>query len=270
MVKLSLSRAWDEAKAVIRTESRLIAAVALAFFVLPQIVLWASMPETPVDQLPPPGPWIAVLLIVLLVSLLAQLALTRMSMEPHISVGEAVGHGARRLLPLFGALLLWTIPMTIVGAILYSFAALNPSNSMGIALTALVLLCVLTIAAVYLAVRFMLTPAVAAAENGNPLQLLRRSFEVTRGNWWRLFAFLIVFALAAGVLIKVAELVTGLIAVGLTGDTGRLTIGGLVVAIVVQLVSALVSVTFVVMLARIYLQLAGRESLAVGVPKSGI
>jgi hypothetical protein len=153
IVKLSLSSAWNEAKAVIASESRLLASVALAFFVLPGIVLWATVPETAPDELPPPGPWVAVLIAILLVSLVGQVAIARMAMPPHISVGEAVQRGLRRLLPFFLAFLLWVVPMVIIGAILYSFAALNPASSPGIALAALILLCALTVLALFMVVR---------------------------------------------------------------------------------------------------------------------
>jgi len=53
------------------------------------------------------------------------------------------------------------------------------------------------------------------------------------------------------------------------GDIAPLTIGGLLVAIVTQLVSAIVSVIFFVIIARIYVQRAGGEAQP-SVPSSGI
>jgi len=269
MVKLSLSSAWNEAKAVIANESRLLASVALAFFVLPGVVLWAVMPDTPPDELPPAGPWIAVLIGILLVSLVGQVAIARMAMPPHISVGEAVQRGLRRLLPFFLAFLLWVVPMVIIGAILYSFAALNPVSSPGIAIGAFILLCALTILALFMVVRLILASAVAAAEDGNAIDILRRSFELTSGNWWRLFAFIFLYGLGAAVLLKAIESVLGIIANLVFGGVGPMTIGGLAVTIIVELVSAAASVTFFVIVARLYLQLAGRASVEAGVPRSG-
>jgi hypothetical protein len=269
IVKLSLSSAWNEAKAVIASESRLLASVALAFFVLPGIVLWATVPETAHDKLPPPGPWVAVLIAILLVSLVGQVAIARMAMPPHISVGEAVQRGLRRLLPFFLAFLLWVVPMVIIGAILYSFAALNPASSPGIALAALILLCALTVLALFMVVRLILAAAVAAAEEGNAVHILKRSFELTRGNWWQLFAFIFLYGLSAAVLLKAIEWVLGILANVVLGGVGPMTIGGLVVTIIVELASAAVSVTFFVIVARLYLQLAGREPAGAGVPKSG-
>ncbi|MGN6154544.1 MAG: glycerophosphoryl diester phosphodiesterase membrane domain-containing protein [Sphingomicrobium sp.] len=268
-MKLSLSTAWVETKAVIAKDSRLLAAVGLAFFVLPGIVLRLVVPEPDAEGLPPAGIWIAVLLAVLLVSLIGQVAVARMAMAPQISVGEAVERGARRLPMLFAALLLWTIPMVAAGAILYSLAALQPERPTGVALAGLILLCALTILALYLAVRLILVSPVAAAEEANAIDLLKRSFEVTKGNWWRLFAFLILFGIGSIVLVGAVEAVMGVIVAAITGDASTYSVGGLIVGIVVQLVSAVLSVGFFVMLARIYLQLTGRDGAA-SVPKSGI
>jgi hypothetical protein len=268
-VKLSLSRAWDETKAVLAADARLIGAVALAFLVLPGIVLRVVAPDTPPNEFPPFGPWVAVLIAVLLISFIGQVAIARMAMEPHISVGEAVAVGTRRLAALFGAFLVWTVPLSILAAVLYSLAALSPTSSTGVALIALILLCVLTIFAIFLVIRLILVPAVAASEGGNPVELLRRSVELTRGNWWRLFAFILLYALAAGILLGAVESVVGLVAGTLLGETTGFSIGNLVIGLAVQLISAIVSVGFFVMLARIYVQLSGRESVEVGVPKSG-
>lgn len=269
-MKLSLSKAWDEAKAVIVNEIRLLAAVALAFFVLPGTLLWAIVPETKPDEFPPPGPWVAGLIAVLLVSLVGQIAVARMAIVPHISVGEAVERGVRRLIPFFGAFLLWVVPMVVVGAILYSLAALSPTSSTALAFTSLILLCVLTVFALFLVVRLILVSAVAAAEDSNAFGMLKRSYELTAGNWWRLFAFVFLYGLGAAVLLKAIEWVLGAIAELALGGAAPLTVGGLFVTLVVEVVSAAASVAFFVIVARIYLQLAGRDSIAVTVPRSGI
>jgi hypothetical protein len=93
---------------------------------------------------------------------------------------------------------------------------------------------------------------------------------LTQGNWWRLFGFLLMFAIGAIVLLAAVESVLGLIAKLLLGDTGPLSVGGLVVSIVAQLLSALISVTFFVMLARLYHQAAGRDHAETTVPTTGI
>ena len=61
--------------------------------------------------------------------------------------------------------------------------------------------------------------------------------------------------------------VVGLLARLMFGELGPLTLGGLLVAIISQLLSGLISVIFFVMLAQLYRQLAGRG--AARAPKKG-
>jgi len=120
---------------------------------------------------------------------------------------------------------------------------------------------------IYLAVRFLMMSAVASAEGSGSLAILRRSWDISGGNWWRLFGFLLTFAIGAIVLLWAVGAVTGLLAQLAFGSIARMTAGGLIVIIVSQLISALVSLTFFVMLARLYTQRgAGAQA---SVPSSG-
>lgn len=264
MTKISLSKAWEEATAVLSRDGRLFLSVALAMFVLPGLILNVTMPAAPAGQFPPPGPWIAVAVLDVLVSLVGQLAVIRLALGPHIAVGEAIAHGLRRLASYVAALLMWTVPIVLVASVLYALVAedvAHPSAAAGIGL--IVVCC----AAIFLAVRLLPSSAVASAEHSSPIAILRRSWELTAGNWWRLFAFMLLVLIGAFVLFAAVGSVVGLVARMVFGDLGPLSLGGLLVAIVSQLLSALISVIFFVMIARIYAQLAGRGEVTV--PKSG-
>jgi hypothetical protein len=242
VAKLSISQAWEESRAVLARDGKLIGTVALALFVLPGTILDLVMPEAPVGQFPPPGPWMAVAAVAILISLVGQLAIIRLAMGPHVSVGEAITHGARRLLPYVAAVLIWALPLMVVIALL----------------------------GIYLAVRFLMMSAVASAEAIGPAAILRRSWDISGGNWWRLFGFLFAFAIGAIVLIWAVGTVTGVVAQLALGSVERMTAGGLIVIIVSQLISALVSLTFFVILARIYTQGARPSGAHASVPSSGI
>jgi hypothetical protein len=266
MSKLSLSRAWEETMAVLARDGRLFLAVALALFVLPGLILNASMPTAEVGQFPPGGAWMAVAFLALLVSLVGQLAVIRLAMEPHVAVGEAIAHGLRRLLPYVAAMLLWLVPILIVGSALYAFIGANKySPSIGASL-ALLLLCVLF---AFVAVKLMLASAVASAEDAGPIAILRRSWELSNGNWWRLFAFLLLFGVGALCLLLAVQSVAGLIVRLFVEDAGPRSLGGLLISIVSQLMSGLLSVMLFVMLARIYVQRSGGDSAPASVPRSG-
>jgi hypothetical protein len=267
MPKLSLSQAWDEARAILHHDGRLFGAVALALFVLPGLILNVSMPEAPAGEMPPPGPWLIVALLAVLVSLAGQLATIRLAIGPHVTVGSAIAHGFRRLAPYVIAVLIWVVPVLLVGSALYAILKLTADHpSVGVALG----LIILTFVGFYLGVRLMLASAVASAENDGPFRILRRSWDLSGGNWWRLFAFLLLFAVGALCLLWAVEMVFGVLARVAFGDIAPLTIGGLLVALVTQLVSAAVSVIFFVILARIYAQRTGGTDAQPSVPSSGI
>jgi len=266
MSKLSLSKAWDEARSILHSDGRLFGSVALAMFVLPGLVLNVSMPDTPSGELPPAGPWLIVALVAILISLVGQLATIRLSLEPHVTVGTAITHGLRRLAPYVIAVLIWIVPVLLIGSALVAILKLqgdHPSVPVALALI------LLTIIGFFLGVRLMLVSAVASAEGDGPLRILRRSWDLSGGNWWRLFAFLMLFAIGALCLLWAVQTVFGVLAHLTFGELGRLTVGGLLVAIVTQLVSAVVSVIFFVILARIYVQRTGGTQAQASVPSSG-
>lgn len=265
MVKLSLSRAWDESGAVLARDGRLFVPVALALFVLPGVVLDVTMPPSPPGQLPPGGPWVAIGVVALIMSLVGQLAVIRLSIEPHVAVGEAITHGLKRFVPYLVAVLCWLLPILIAGGALYGFLEVNQEHPSVVAALVLILL---TLFGFYLAVRLILSSPVASAEHVGPLGILKRSWNLTHGNWWRLFVFLALFWIGALCLLWAIQSVVGLLARMTFADSGPLTVGTLIIAVVSQLVSAVLFTIFFVMLARIYAQLSGIG--AASVPKSGI
>jgi hypothetical protein len=266
MHDLSISKAWEETKAFIARDGSLVTTVALALFVLPGVVFDVTMPEAPSGGFPEAGAWIGIAAIAVFVSLVGQLAVIRLAMGPHMTVGEAIRHGFRRVLPYVAAVLIWMLPFVLIGAGLYG--VLTGSGEQGRGATALAAL-LLTLAVAFVAVRLSLVSAVAGAETAGPVAILGRSWRLTGGNWWRLFGFLLLFWIGALVLVAAVQSTFGVVARVLFDETGPLTLGALLVAIVTQLVSAIVSVGFFTMLARIYVQLAGRPEAQPSVPTTG-
>lgn len=266
MTKLSLSRAWEETLAVLARDGRLFLAVALALFVLPGLIVNVSMPIAEPGQFPPAGPWIAIGLAALLISLVGQLAVIRLAMEPHVAVGEAITHGLKRLLPYVAATLMWLLPISVIGSGLYGFLYENQANPSITASLALIVLCIVF---AFLAVRLILASAVASAEQIGPVAILRRSWELSARNWWRSFAFLLLFGIGALCLLVAVETVIGAVVRLAVEDAGPRSLGGLIISIVSQLMSGFLSVVLFVMLARIYVQRSGSGATHVSVPSSG-
>lgn len=255
MAKVSISQAWDETRAILARDGKLISSVALALLVLPAVVLNVLLPNGVTAGTAEQGIWVVVGVIVLLLTFTGQLSVLRLAMEPHISVGEAIRHGAVRVLPFFGAFFLWVLPCLVLGSIPYGVIRSHPTQPSTAA--ALELLAVMAVA-IFLAIRLLLIGPIASAEEGGPLRIIRRSWDLTKGNWWRLFGFVLVFAIGAMILILAVSNGLGLLVRLTTGPVTKLSVGGLLLLLVGQVLTAAIYVVLFVMQARIYFQLAAR------------
>jgi hypothetical protein len=276
MASLSISRAWDETKARVATDGRLLTIVAAALIVLPALVSGVVSPATSrASSLTET----VVTFIASLIAVIGQLAIIRLSIGPSTSVGEAINHGARRLWAYVLAVLLLAIALLAVlipiGVVL---AATGVPMERGSAAArealahspvAMLLLLLYLVLIVFIAIRMLMTSPVASEEAAGPVDILRRSWNLTAGHWWRLFGFIILFFIGAGIAVTAINWVVAFVAVMLLGPVEPLSASALIVALVDAVVNGIVTVFLAVMLAMIYLQLAGRAGAPVSVPSSG-
>ena len=89
---LSISRAWEETRAILARDGRLIAAVALALIALPTAVTGLIDPNGIGDSAGRMGLDVIVVVASLL-ALAGQLALIRLALGPSVTVGAAIVHG---------------------------------------------------------------------------------------------------------------------------------------------------------------------------------
>lgn len=259
MAVLSISRAWDETKAVLARDGRLFTTVALAMFVLPGVVAELVAPKAPAGELPSPGLWTILSILALLISLVGQLAVCRLALGPVISVGEAIRHGALRAPAYVAAALMWVLPFLVAFALLGASAGTNPETmSAGTALAVLVLLVLFMM----IAIRFLLASPIASAEHLSPIGILRRSWALTRGHWWKLFGFLVLFLIALIILLTAVGAVVGTLTTLAFGEAEPLSVGALILSLATQLIAASITVVLMIMLARIYAQLSGADEPA--------
>lgn len=278
MAALSISLAWEETKARIAADGRLMAVVAAALIALPAMISGVVSPATAEADSSLAGGLL--LLVASLLAVIGQLSLIRLAIGPSVSVGEAIGHGARRM-PIYIvsglivalALVIAAIPLFVVLA-----AAGVPIEQGGAAAeqalrqspVALLLIILYVSLVIFVGVRMLMASPVASEEAVGPIEIIRRSWALTAGHWWRLFGFLILFFLGAGITMAAVNWATAFVAVMLLGPVDPMSAAALVVALVDAVVNAAITVALAVMLARMYLQLAGRGSLDVSVPRSGI
>jgi hypothetical protein len=263
VAKLSISKAWDETREVLRRDGKLLATVALALIVLPGVVQNMVAPTPVAGQLPEAGPWMIVLLVTLLIGLIGQLALVRLATGPQTTVGEAITHGARRVLVYVAVAVIVLVPLAfaIVALMLWSK---KTGEAPGAALAMLVLLGLF----IYLFVRFIISMAVTSAEPIGPIAVIQRTWSITRGNWWRLFGFVVLYIVAALLVMVAIGTMIGIIVGIVLGPAEPMSVAALLITLVTQIAVSAVTVVFVVMIARMYLQLAHHGAEA-SVPSSG-
>lgn len=253
MAGLSISRAWDETKEVLRRDGNPIATVALALLVLPGTLSGLVQPTGARPEMPEAGWWTIVQLLALLIGLIAQLAVAQIAIGRRQAVGQAIGHAVRRSPVLLGAILLWVLPLILLLAPFARQIQANPTSPNGVAALAFILGFLLL---VFLGVRFIFLTPVVAAEPIGPIATLTRSWALTKGSWWRLFAFLVVFFIGAVIAVTAVTMILGVL-VGLAdGPPEQWSIGALILALASQILSAVFTVLLVVMVARLYAQVA--------------
>ncbi|MDX3909364.1 MAG: hypothetical protein QHC67_06040 [Sphingobium sp.] len=265
MKPLSISRAWEETVAFVKREGSLLFPVALLFLALP-IVLFQQMvpPELMANimkaeagrgqaALPavPAGFWLGFALM-MIVGLVGALTVYALALRPGISVGEAMKLGLQRLPVLLGAGLLVAAAGGLAVLALAVLAAVFSLVGGAAAVTALVTMSVV-IAMLFAAVRLLLMNALAIDRPVGPVDAIRQSWALTRGQFWRLLAFLAVVIFLTLIVQTAVQSVFGVIGGLVGGAELALLAGGLATAAI----SAVVQVYFMVMTARIYRQLEG-------------
>ena len=270
MASLSISQAWDETKARLAADGKLIGVVAAALIGLPGLVQGVfSLGSPQEDQ----GiVWILIVLASAVVAIIGQLAIIRLAIGSSVSVGEAIHHGARRMPTYFVAGLLIAIGLLIAAipfALVLAALGVPLERSAIFASSAGIVLFLFYVAVgCFIGVRMLMSSTVASEENVGPVAIIKRSWLLTSGHFWRLFGFLLLFLIGSAIAIAVVNWGVSLVAVALFGEIEKLSASALIVAIVNAILNAAMSAILAVMLARIYVQLAGRGGGA-SVPKSG-
>jgi hypothetical protein len=274
MRRLSISLAWEQTMSCLAADGRLLATVAAALVALPLVVTGVLMPDgfsaTDVDRL-----WSGLLLLVVgLLLLVAQLALVRLALSPSVSVGEALAHSVRRL-PSY--LLAWVVIgigffiVVTVGAAALIASGVQVSDQQipaSPATWAVMIALIAVYCVIWVRVIAMAAP-IASAESLGAIALIRRSWDLTAGNFWRLLGFALLFFVGGVIAVWAVAAVTALLVRVLFGAPDPLSVSALILAIVNAVANAAVVTVLTVMLARIYVQLSGRGLIDVSVPSSG-
>lgn len=266
MRSLSLSRAWEDTREILGRDGRLYVAVALAMVVLPSVINGLLNPRG-MGNTNVPLAVSLVSLVASLITLAGQLAVARLALGPSTTVGGAIAHGFRRLPIYFVAaliivfsLLLLAIPFTLIAS------ALGVPVTRGAAIpqspTLLALEVIYVAIACFIGVRLILSAPVTSAEPVGPISMLKRTWLLTNGHFWKLFGFVLLFLIAAIVVLLGVGAASG-VAVSLAlGRPEPLSVSALVLALIQSILSAAFTTLLTVMLTRIYVQVSGNSGQA--------
>lgn len=232
--KLDMGKAWTQATGMIGANRDLVGVLAGLFLFLPLFVVVYALLTSSIDFAggggePDPARvsaqieaflaanWWA-LLLALVGQLCGSIAIIALIGDPsRPTVREALGAVPRLVLPVLGAQLLigllTQLPSFLAGLLPQAAAA-------GLSLIALPV-------TLYLTIKFALTSAVIVlGQRRNPIEAMRRSWGLTKGNSFRLFLFFLSLMVLAAVVGLILMLVVGLVLstlgerVALIGNSG--------------------------------------------------
>ena len=270
MAKLSITTAWNETAAFVKQEAGPLFLIAFGLMTLPSIILQVILPQlipgfgepgaTPSEMFTGMVGLMLVLFIpVIVISLWGNLTITVLALRRETVIGHAFRVAATRLLPLIGASLIILIAagLAMTPIVMIAAAAGGAAGTSAGAGSAALLLVVLMPVFVFVAVRLMLMTPAAAAESVGPIEIIKRSWRLTSGNFWKLFGFLILLIITLMVLMIAVGAVLGIAIAATAGAPEPGSLAALLALLVTGVIQAVFSMILAVAIARIYEQLAG-------------
>lgn len=262
MHKFDMARTWDGAVGLIKRNSDMVLIVGGVFFLLPYLGMALFVPEmmggpemTAETESPEQAlqammqifsehAWLFILVTVLqAVGVLGLLSLLTDTSRP--TVGEALQTGARSLLPYVGAQILQALAMGVIFAVPVALGAALPALGLLLGLPAVAVI-------LYIAIKFSLVaPVIVRERMFNPINALRRSWELTKGNSFRLALFYVLLIIALLVISGVLAILFG--ALALVGGT----IGTVITALLNSLLNMATAIVSMAIIASIHRELSG-------------
>ncbi len=271
-MKLDLSAAWNQTMAYIMAHKTLLMAIAGIFLVVPQIagtIFGGQPPQPEAGQSPDQMmndlrayymtalPW---LLIMAIGSMIATVAMLKILLDPaRPTVGEAIKGGFKGVLPYVIAQLITAIGMAVAAGI-----PLGIAGAIG-SIPLLVIVGMVAFAAIaYVSIKLIFIPALIADRDvTNPIELIKQSWAMTKGNSILIFVFLLLVAVVFFVAILIVSMIAGLVFALAAGPE----LGVMLTGVVTAFLSAALSVVICAMVAAMYRQLTG-SAAGVGLEKT--
>ena len=269
--KLDMGKAWTQATGLIGSNRDTIGAIAGLFFFLPSLALALFAPELVNPEPAAPAgadPQVAMqaaldqmskaytdnwalflaLTIVQFVGSMSLLALLTDRGRP--TVGEAMGIGIRSIPTYLAAQILSALAVGLAVGIPLGIVA-----AAGSPIAAVLVGFVLVLVGAYLFVKFsLIAPVIAIDGVRNPITALSRSWRLTKGNSFRIVAFVLLLFFTIGIISALVSGILGLVFSALGGQIADIGNG-----LVSAAVNTFIGVIFLVVIAAVHRQLAGHS-----------
>jgi hypothetical protein len=240
-MKISLSGVWDETVRMLRANASLFIAIAGVFLFLPALVSGYLAPEptggrqgvgTAAMYAYLSANW-PILLLVNLIGFVGNLALLILALDPdRPTVGRAIGT-AFLLLPAYFVASLISGMMIAAGMI------------------------ALIVPGLYLIGRLApMGPVIVDENSRNPLHVIRRTFELTRGHGWSILSLILIVVITFWIVSLAATTVFGSIFLLLDRSAGTGGLGALLLLLLRAAIGAAFNTVLMVLLASLYRRLA--------------
>ena len=252
---LSIGSAWDETKSALARNRRLIVPVALGLVLVPAVISAMVEPRTVPGEEPEAGPWMLIMLLMIIVMLVGQMAVVLLSNGWQGSVGEAIRRAARRLPTLLLAALMVMVPLILLMSVILGLAgtaSLTPTGWLAVLVGLIVVLAI--------GVRLLPLVVIIATEEIGPIAAIKRAFALTNGHFWKLLAFMLLATIAFLIVAAAAGAVVGSVISLLLGRPEPWSVSLLLVALVAGLVQTAFITIYTAMLARITAQLSAPQA----------
>lgn len=259
--RLDSLAAWRTASSLVSANRDMLLAIAGVFFMLPSLAFAVIVPE---PEMPAGADNAAMMRLVsdyYYAALPYLLAVTVLQMAGMITlqivmtdrarptVAQAIRRGFAATLPYLLAQLLFGLALGVGIGVAMTLATLS-----GIAALGLVIAVVAMVVAAHLFLRFLLiAPVLANEPSRNPVAILRRSWELTRGQSGRMLGFfgmaLLLFLVISSLILMFVGMLLAIVA---EGEVERV-----LAAAVSSALTAVALVYFAGMMAAVYRQFAG-------------
>lgn len=283
-MRFDSSKAWSEATGWTRANLNVLIPIAGIFVLLPTLSMsWfttdlqlameaaTAKPAAP-DKIPTEligllGQFLGITVVLGFVQSIGTMAMLALfSDQARPTVGEALARSLRCLPTLIGTTLLLivagilaAVPVILAVGLLAGALALIGGPVLSGALGAGLMFFLIFLAAARFCV---LSPAIVIDGTTNPVEALKRSWALTKGNTWPLAFFLFLLTVAYLVIVVAFQALLGLaLGVGVSSEASQLASAGstaqLVMGLVLGLVGAVAVVIFTGVTGAIHHQLSG-------------